>query len=409
MTTLALALSACGGGDSYTPTVTTTTVADDFPIVTNSESLATMRRGEATVTGQRLVYGDTWMYEWVNKTAGTGYYSTHYITALDKTTQLYSRAVTFSDNQPYQTQNYGSANQLTSLGYDNTLCRYDPQTRSPFPRRPYVNGSVWTYVWSESCINGTLATVVNKTISGKVVSISEPITLGLLGQGGTVNGSTTQRTFDTVKYTATRTETTSAGTWTYADTCWHDKAQDRTVQCNTSASFVPAGGTAVTQRYDQEQRLAFVREVRTKSPVLVTDGASTVAMFAGRWNFKMVGLGGTVTCPTMSVSLTGQISGNCVKVVITTPDPLNPTAQVRTDVPFTVSGFIDRRAVTTQNPGEAAVTRTIDALSVVADTGPSDLSMTGEMFSPIAGSGDWVGAGTTSGTKATGTWSAQHL
>jgi hypothetical protein len=145
-----------------------------------------------------------------------------------------------------------------------------------------------------------------------------------------------------------------------------------------------------------EQRLAFVREVRTTSPVLVTDGPSTVAQYAGRWNFRLVGSGGTVTCPLLSVSLTGQVSGNCVKVIT--------VAGVSTNVPFTASGYIDRRALTTQATGQAPVTRTVDLLTVVADTGPSDLSLTGEMLSPLAASGTWLGAGV-----ASGTWSAQHL
>lgn len=381
------ALSACGGGDDYTPSVAVaTTVADEFAMVVNAESQAIMRKG------------DTWMYEWVNKTAGTGYYTTHYLTSLDKASQLYTHSVFYSDTQPYQTQHYSSANALTLAGYGNTLCRYEPQTRSPFPRRPFLSGASWSYIWSESCLTGSVATQVDKTIVGRVVSVSEPLSLGLLGQGGTVTGGSAARVFDTVKYTATRTDTTLQGTWTYLDTCWHDKAQDRTVKCDTQASYVPAGSSAPTVVNALEQRLAFVREVRTASPVLITDGSSTVATYAGRWNFKLVAGGGLVTCPSMTVSLTGQVSGNCIRV-------LTPATGASVEQRFTASGFIQRTVVTVQNVGAAATTRTVDAITVVADTNPNLLSVTGEMTSLLMAEGTWI----SDANIGTGTWVAQRL
>lgn len=413
-------LAACGGGDEYVPPTTTAPVVEDFPTVTNSESGALMRRGrQVDITTNSLVgpeYGDTWMYQWVNKTAGTGFYTTHFLSALDKTTQQYSHKVTYSDSQPYQTQDYGSKNQLISSSFENTRCQLDNQTRSPFPRRPFAVGNVWTHAWSETCLNGTTATLVNKTISGRIVAL-ETITLGLLGQGGVALGGTTQRVFQTARYTANRTETSAAGTWSYADVCWHDMAQDRTVKCDTTATFVPAGSSTATRTYEQSQTLAFVREVRTKSPVLISDGPTTVAMYAGRWDFKLVGTGGTVTCSNMAISLTGNVSGNCVRNVttfVTRPDPNNPPAgtiqvPVTTTTQFTVSGFVDRRSVTTQPVGAAAVTRTIDAINVVADSNPNDLSMTGEMLSPVSAEGTTLGAAGTGGTPAEGTFAARHL
>lgn len=380
-------LAGCGGGDEYTPPATTdpTTSTDAFPMVVNAESLAIMRKG------------DIWMYEWVNKTAGTGYYTTHQLATLDKSSQLYTHTVFFSDTQPYQTQHYSSANALTLVGHGNTLCRYEPQNRSPFPRRPYVNGATWSHIWSESCITDTLATRVDKTIVGRIVAVSEPLTQGLLGQGGSVTGATVQRVFDTVKYTATRTDTTALGTWTYNDTCWHDKAQDRTVKCDTRASFVPTASTSATVVNELEQRLAFVREVRTPSPVLITDGPSTVAMYAGRWNVKLQGGGGQITCPTVSVSLTGQVKANCVRVVV-------PETGAAQELRFTASGFIARSNVTTQATGQAPVTRTIDALTLVADTNPNLLTVTGEMLTLLLAEGTWTGEASSSGT-----WTAQRL
>ncbi len=388
-------LAGCGGGDSYTPQpVTPPAVLDEFPVVANTESLAVMRKG------------DLWMYEWVNTTAGTGYYTTHFLNDLQKASQLYTHQVFYSDAQPYETQHFSSSNALTLRGYGNTLCRYEPQTRAPFPRRPFVNGATWTHIWSESCITGTLAIRVDKAISGRVESASEPLTLGLLGQGGTSVGGVTQRRFDTVRYTATRTDTTVEGTWTYQDTCWHDKAQDRTVKCDTEASYVPRGLVAPTAVHSLSQRLAFVREVRTPSPVLITDGPSTVAVFAGRWNFKLVGGGGVITCPSMAVSLTGQVAGNCVRVVT----PLTgPSVERR----FTASGFIQRSVLTTPNPGAAATKRTVDAITFVADTNPNLLSLTGEMLSPLMAEGIWTGDGAAAAgadaATGTGSWVAQRL
>ena len=413
-------LVACGGGDEYVPPITVTPVVEDFPIVTNAESGALMRRGrQINTTTDSLVgpeYGDTWMYQWVNKTAGTGHYSTHFLSALDKTTQQYSHKVIFSDSQPYQTQDYGSKNQLVSRSFENTRCQIDSQTRSPFPRRPFAAGNTWAHSWRETCLDGTTATQVDKTISGRVVAL-ETLTLGLLGQGGVALGGTTQRTFQTARYTAARTETTQAGTWSFADECWHDMAQDRTVKCDTKASFMPKDGVVATQTHDQTQTLAFVREVRTKSPVLITDGPTTVAMYAGRWDFKLVGSGGTVTCSNMLISLTGNVSGNCVRTVttlVTRPDPNNPptgTMQVpvSTTTQFTVSGFVDRRSVTTQAVGAQEVTRTIDAINVVADSNPNDFSMTGEMLSPVSAEGTTLGATSTGGSPAAGTFVARHL
>lgn len=415
----ALAVMGCGGGDSYSPTLPVTTVVEYFPTVVNAESGASMRRGQLvdTTTGSLVgpEYGDTWMYQWVNKTAGTGFYTTHYLSALDKTTQLYSHTVTFSDTQPYQVRDFGSKNQTVATSFENTRCQDNTQTRSAFPRRPYAVGNTWTYVWNETCLNGTVATTVNKSINGRVVAL-ETKNLGLLGQGGVALGGTTQRSFQTARYTATRVETTAAGSWTYQDTCWHDIAQDRTVQCDTTASFVPVGGAATSQVYEQSQTLAFVREVRTASPVLITDGPTTVAMYAGRWEFKLVGSGGTVTCSNMAISLTGNVTGDCVRVtttLVTRPDPNNPPAgtiqvPVENRAAFTVSGFVDRRTLTTQPTGGTATTRWIDAINIVADSNPNDLSLTGEMLSPISASGTWLGAVTTGGTPLEGTFAAKH-
>jgi len=395
-------------------------VVDYFPTVVNNESQASMRRGQQvdTTTGSLTgpEYGDTWMYQWINKTAGTGYYSTHYLSALDKTTQLYSHTVTFSDTQPYQTRDFGSKNQTLATSFENTRCQDNTQTRSAFPRRPFAAGNTWTYVWSETCLNGTVATTVNKSINGRVVAL-ETKNLGLLGQGGVALGGTTQRSFQTARYTATRVETSAAGSWTYQDTCWHDIAQDRTVQCDTTASFVPVGGTATAQVYEQSQTLAFVREVRTASPVRLADGPTTAAMYAGRWEFKLVGTGGTVTCTNMLISLTGNVSGNCTRVVttlVTRPDPNNPPAgtiqvPVLTTTAFTVSGSLQRGKITTQETGAAANTRDADVINVVADSGAVDLSLTGEMLSPISASGTSLGALGTGGTPAEGTWTARHL
>jgi hypothetical protein len=393
-----LMLAGCGGGSEYVPatgTGTTTTTTDANPMVVNTESLAIMRQG------------DTWMYQWINGTTGTGYYSTHYLSALDATTQRYSQATLFSDDQPAQLLSFGANNALVSRAYENTLCSEDPQTRSPFPRRPWVTGATWTHIWRESCLNGIQASVVDKTISGQIVSASESLTTGLLGQGGTLTGSTAQRTFDTVKYTATRTDTTTAGTWTYTDTCWHDKTQDRTVKCDTHASFVPAGTTASTVEQDLTQRLAFVREVRTASPVAITDGVSTVAVYAGRWKFTFEGSTGGISCPTMIISLTGQVAGSCVQTV-------SLTGGGTQDVPFAVSGVVARRSVTTQATGEAAVTRIIDRLTVVPVVSTNVFTLSGEMLSPLSAEGTWAGTSSTTTTTTTtsgssGAWLAQHL
>lgn len=376
-------LAACGGGGDYTPSVPVVQpVADEYALVVNRESQAVMRKG------------DTWMYEWVNQTTGTGYYTTHYLSSLDNISQLYTHTVFYSDTQPYQTQHYSSANALTLAGFGNTLCRYEPQTRSPFPRRPYLSGATWSYIWSESCLTGSVATRVDKTMAGSVVSVSERLSMGLLGQGGTVAGESVARVFDTVKYTATRTDTIkSQGTWTYLDTCWHDKAQDRTVKCDTTASYAPAGSSVPTVVHALEQRLAFVRELRTSS-----GGPWTAAMYAGRWNVKFVAGGGAVTCSNMDVSLTGLISANCVRV-------LTPLTGPSIEVRFIASGSVQRKLITVQNEGSAATTRTADVITILADTNPNFLSLTGEMASLLTAEGTWIG-GTALGS---GTWVAQRL
>lgn len=419
---VALTLVGCGGGESYTPSVTTpgttTPAGDSFPIVINAESLATMRRGQLldSTTGALSgpEYGDTWMYQWINKTAGTGFYSTHYLSTLDKTTQLYSHTVTFSDTQPYQTRDFGSKNQTLATSFENTRCQDNTQTRSPFPRRTdgpasitkFAVGNTWTYVWSETCLNGTVATSVTKSVTGRINAL-ETKNLGLLGQGGVISSGTTQRAFQTARYTATRVETSAAGSWTYQDTCWHDIEQDRTVQCDTTASYIPAGGAATTQVYEQSQTLAFVREVRTASPVRLSDGPTTVAMYAGRWEFKLVGAGGTVTCTNMEISLTGNIAGNCTRVVtnfVTRPDPDNANASlqvpVHTTTAFKVSGSVKRGTIST---------RAADVITVVADSGTVDLSMTGEMLSPISAAGTSRVAASAGSSSTEGTWTARHL
>lgn len=388
-------LAGCGGGEDYVSTVppattgtgTTTTTpttpaVDEFPMVANARG-ATLRKT------------DLWMYEWVNKTTATGHYATHYISDVDATQKSHVQRVFFSDDQAYQTRYYSASNVLTQTAYDSTLCR-SGQSSAPYPGRPWTTGSTWTLIWTESCLAGTVATSTDHAITGRIVNSSEPLTLGLFNQSGGLIGSAVQRTFDAVKYTATRTQATSAGAWTYRDTCWHDKAQDRTIQCDTQASYTPAGSATPQVVHDITQRLAFVREVRTKSPVLLTDGISSVAMYAGRWGFKLQSAGGTLSCPQLSVSLTGQVRGNCIQLATFTGGTQA--------VPFAVSGFIARGPITTQAVGQAPVTRTIDALTVVADTGANVLSLTGEMLSPMAAKGTWAGE-----AALTGDWVAQRL
>lgn len=385
-------LSGCGGGEDYVSSVpppttpgtgtTTTTTTDEFPMVVNLRG-ATLRKT------------DLWMYEWVNQTTGTGHYATHYLSDVDATQKNHVQRVFFSDDQSYQTRSYSPANVLVQTAHDSTLCR-SGQSSSPYPGRPWTLGTTWTQIWTESCLAGTVATTTNHAITGRIVSSSEPLTLGLFSQSGTLSGSSVRRTFDAVKYTATRTQATSAGAWVYTDTCWHDKVQDRTIQCDTQASYTPAGSSTPQVVHDITQRLACVREVRTKSPVLLTDGISSVAMYAGRWGFKLQTTGGVVTCPVLTVGLTGQVSGNCIKLA-TFDGGTQP-------VPFAVSGFIARGAITTQAVGQAPVTRTIDALTVVADTGANVLTLTGEMVSPLSAKGTWLGE-----TGTTGDWVAQRL
>jgi hypothetical protein len=199
-------------------------------------------------------------------------------------------------------------------------------------------------------------------------------------------------------------------------------AQDRTVQCDTTASFVPAGGAAVSQVYEQSQTLAFVREVRTPSPVLITDGPTTVAMYAGRWDFRLVGSGGSVTCSNMAISLTGNITGDCLRVAVTPvtrPVPNNRPGGVisgvrwRTRSAFTVSGLVDRRSADDSGYGrrdsrhDAGSTRS----TIVADSNPNDLSMTGEMLvAHISATGTWEsgGAAAAGGAQLDGTFAAKH-
>ena len=127
--------------------------------------------------------------------------------------------------------------------------------------------------------------------------------------------------------------------------------------------------------------------------------------------------GGSVTCTNMVISLTGNATGNCERVTITNvtrPDPNNPagtiTVPVENRAAFTVSGFVDRRTVTTSNTSAGTTfTRQIDAINIVADSNPNDLSMTGEMLSPVTAEGTWLGASTVGGTQLTGTFAARHL
>lgn len=376
---LAVVLAGCGGGEDYVPSTTTgstTTTTDATPVVVNAQSQATMRQG------------DTWIYEWNNRTAGTGYTSTHHIAALNKTSQLYSIDVLYSDDQPRELQAYSEANVLNRVERDNTLCTYSDLTRPVVPlRSEWVVGKVWSQVWTENCLRGTLATTVKKTVTGTVVAVSEPLSTGLLGRSGT---SAIQQ-FSTVKYTATRTETVpTEGTWTYQDTCWHDMLQNRTVQCNVSASYLPVGATTPTRVEEREQRLIFVREVRTASPVLVTDGPSTMLAYAGRWNFSLPGI--NIVCPTMKVSLTGTVEGTCIRTVAAAEGPA-------VQLPFAVKGTVARGTYTS-----GTTSRTADVFSVITEPNIDIFSMKGEMLNPATAEGTW-----TVQSNIGGTWTARRL
>ena len=139
--------------------------------------------------------------------------------------------------------------------------------------------------------------------------------------------------------------------------------------------------------------------------VLITDGPTTVAMYAGRWDFRLIGSDGSLTCTNMAISLTGVVSGDCVRVTETqvTPSGGGNQVPVVTRNAFTVKGVVTRQQQTTAgSAGGSSFTRRIDAITIGAESNPNDLSFSGEMLSPLSATGTWQG------TSGEGTFSATH-
>lgn len=173
-------------------------------------------------------------------------------------------------------------------------------------------------------------------------------------------------TFNTFKYQAQYVTTSSSAITTGTETCWIDTATALTVRCESSFTSVPSDTSVAPSSSNTVLELVGLSS-NSGSPV-----GSALPRFVGLWGVTFAG-SGNGRCSALSVNTSGGISGSCQ-----TMDSLGTVTST-----FTVTG-------------------SVDVNGVVTAAGSDGSTLSGNLTSPLGGSGTWTRG------SATGTWSASH-
>jgi hypothetical protein len=255
---------------------------------------------------------------------------------------------TFSDGKPTKMFNEDSDFGITSttsvLAGVTTTCTNTP--RDIGAAYPASKNSTWNNSWIQVCTGG-------------VPSSSQFSNQGSLTTLESV--TTPAGTFFAGKEVFTVTEVrTNAYTQSIAYTCWVDTVLGRVVKCQDTYIFTPLVGVASSG--------SEVFTLRGYSAAGISS-VPTVARFAGTWTGSYTGATNSGSCTSLTVSLTGAVSGSCVDIHVGN---------------FTVSGSVNAAGV----------------ISMVASTG---VTFSGLFSSTTGASGTWVGV-----PSGGGTWTASR-
>lgn len=297
--------------------------------------------------------GDYFTYAFNQKTTSgttTAYTFTRYMSDV-KADQSFMTVLTNSNDIGKSTWEANSDFQRVSWIGGSTSCNNSPQKDDPGSVKNLFVGMTWDLKYTTTCITSNTSTSYARTNKGTVVS-SEPYIIAGVGS------------FDTYKLVSTYESVTSTERYVSQSTCWRDKKFNRTIACETTysnyinGSSVPAASSSGTSSM---KLYAFnVANFDNNKPSL--------ARFSGNWTLNWSG--DSYGYCSINVNIVGAISGNCYQ-----QDPY----------------------------ATSSITGSVNVNGVLNITSGVGSTVSGNLNSPISGSGTWRNP-TTSGS-----WTAVHL
>jgi hypothetical protein len=212
-------------------------------------------------------------------------------------------------------------------------------------------GTSWDLKYTRTCITSNTSTVYNTTNKGSVVA-SEPLVIGAI-------------TFDTYKLVYTIDQSTGTNRYLTNYTCWRDKDFDRTIACDSTYANYLNGSTVVSAANAGSTSY----KLNSFNVASFQNNKPSVARFAGKWALTWSG-DGFGNCE-ITTNVVGVIVGTC-------------TQQTPYSATVSITGNVDLNGV----------------INIVSGNGSS---ISGNLTSPIAGSGAWKN------TTSSGNWTASHL
>lgn len=328
------ALTACGGGGGDNSTSTGQGAGSVSFRVGDSLTYARTSTPVAPSTGTASAYLYT---RYVADVSADGGFRTNLLYSNDWIAETYDQS---------------SDLQQTSWTSGNTSCTNSPKVDGP--GAVLTVGKTWDITYTRTCITSTTSNATTWNKKGVVVG-AETVT-------------TTAGSFDTYKYTETQTGRSSTGTTLVTQTCWRDKALNRTVACDWNRKFTPTGAASPTESSFETQKLSSL------SVAAYSASRPMAERFAGKWLLRWTGTnsGGC----DVTVSVTGNVSGGCI-----------------------VNGLI---RVVGDTSYDYSVTGTVDKTGALNARMSSGAAISGTFESPVKAAGNW------SNTGASGTWVATH-
>lgn len=225
-------------------------------------------------------------------------------------------------------------------------CVYTPASQSA-PPFPTSVGQTWSFVSTQTCVNGWTAAAPDVTASGRVLALEE-VTV----PAGAYMSHRAERTAVATGPTFGSTESTQ--------TCWYATANGVALRCILTAAQTPVGASAPTS-------------ITTTERVLVGQGGlgkpsvgNQIARFRGPWRM----IGSPSFCAALTIAADGAVTG------MSCPGSAGPSFTV-------VSGSVD-----------------VAGIIAVSLSGGGNLN--GALTTPYSANGAWQQG------AASGTWTALH-
>jgi hypothetical protein len=297
--------------------------------------------------------GDYFNYSYTSKSSAgtqTAYTFTRFMSDV-KPDQSFVTDYTYSND--FQKSTYETNNNFQEINWNSatTSCSNSPITTSPGSVKNLKVGTTWDLKYNRTCITSNTSTIYNTTNKGSVVA-SEPFVIGAI-------------TFDTYKlvYTIDQSTTTNRNITNYI--CWRDKTFDRTLACDSTYANYPNGAMVTTAANSGSTSF----KLNSFSVTGFTSNKPSVARFAGKWVLNWSG-DSFGNC-AITANVVGVIVGTCTQ-----------------QTPYVTTG---------------SITGNVDLNGNLNITGEIGSTISGNLTSPISGSGTWKN------TTSNGVWVASHL